>query len=163
MNFKIREMVMKDAQQIAEWKYDEPYSLYSMDGSQETIDEFMGGTYYSVYNENSALIGYFCYGETAQVPGGRINNLYGGDSTIDIGLGLRPDLTGKGIGLEFLNEGINFAASKFNPSCIRLTVATFNERAIKVYEKAGFIRGSVFVNVSPMGTREFMIMKKDII
>jgi RimJ/RimL family protein N-acetyltransferase len=162
MDFIIREMTMEDAIQIAQWKYGEPYSLYSMDGNREAIDEFIGGTYYSVHNEYDELIGYFCFGETAQVPGGRMNNLYGGDNIIDIGLGLRPDLTGKGIGLNFINSGIKFAINKFNSLTIRLTVATFNDRAIKVYERAGFTRGAVFINVSPSGEREFMIMKKKV-
>jgi RimJ/RimL family protein N-acetyltransferase len=162
MNFLIREMTMEDAIKIAQWKYGEPYSLYSMDGSKEAIDEFMGGTYYSVHNENNELIGYFCFGETAQVPGGRTNNLYGGERIIDIGLGLRPDLTGKGAGFNFINSGIKFAANKFSPAAIRLTVAAFNDRAIKVYERAGFIRGAVFINVSPSGEREFMLMKKEV-
>lgn len=163
MNFIINKMSLEDAFLIAQWKYDEPYSLYSMDGSKEAIDEFMGGTYYSVCNKDDELIGYFCFGETAQVPGGRVNNLYEGDRNIDIGLGLRPDLTGKGIGLNFINSGIEFAVNKFSPLTIRLTVATFNDRAIRVYERAGFIRNAVFINISPSGEREFMIMKKNVI
>lgn len=55
------------------------------------------------------------------------------DQTFDIGLGMRPDLTGKGKGFGFLEEGINFVKTTYKPERITLSVATFNERAIKVY------------------------------
>ncbi len=50
--------------------------------------------------ETSSAI--FCFGANAQVPGGRDANLYGGEDVIDIGLGMKPALTGKGIGKRIL-------------------------------------------------------------
>ena len=57
---------------------------------------------------------------------------------LEIGLGLRPDLTGRGLGLGFLLAGIDFGRRRFGLSRLILNVAAFNERAIKVYEEAGF-------------------------
>ena len=53
-------------------------------------------------------------------------------------LGLRPDLTSRGLGLEFVRAGIQLIRERFGPSRIVLDVAGFNERAAKVYERAGF-------------------------
>ena len=57
---------------------------------------------------------------------------------LDYGLGLRPDLVGRGLGLDFFRAGLEFARERYRPRLIRLHVAAFNERAIKVYERASF-------------------------
>ena len=57
---------------------------------------------------------------------------------LDYGLGLRPDLTGCGSGLEFFFAGLAFARDLYRPSRVFLHVAAFNQRACRVYERAGF-------------------------
>jgi [ribosomal protein S18]-alanine N-acetyltransferase len=59
-------------------------------------------------------------------------------SDLDYGLGLRPDLTGQGLGLEFFRAGLVFARERYQPQRVYLHVAAFNERARRVYERAGF-------------------------
>lgn len=161
MKMIVKDMELKDTREISAWTYEEPYSLYSMDDSQDTIEELMNGTYYTVFNDND-IIGYFCFGESAQIPGGRTKGLYNVENAMDIGLGLRPDLTGKGIGVEFVIKGIEFGINKYRPGKVRLTVAAFNKRAIRVYEKAGFLIESSFINKRNEEEREFIIMIKDL-
>ena len=57
---------------------------------------------------------------------------------LDYGLGLRPDLVGQGLGLDFFNAGLAFARERYEPRRVYLHVAEFNERARRVYERAGF-------------------------
>ena len=57
---------------------------------------------------------------------------------LDYGLALRPELTGQGLGLEFFGAGLAFAHERHRPERVRLHVAAFNERARRVYERAGF-------------------------
>ncbi|MBA4494935.1 GNAT family N-acetyltransferase [Paenactinomyces guangxiensis] len=149
---------MNDAIDISNWQYEDPYSFYNLDGSLESIDEIMNGTYYSVRNENNELMGFFCFGSSAQVPSGIEVGVYLGDNAVDIGLGLKPNLTGQGLGLSFLQSGLDFAKNKFKPRIIRLSVATFNQRAITVYTRAGFKLGTKFLH---KGT-EFAIMQYDV-
>jgi [ribosomal protein S18]-alanine N-acetyltransferase len=108
MAYIIKEMNISDARQIAKWTYNNEYSIYSMEGNKEQIDELLDSSYYSVH-ENNDLIGYFCFGKSAQVPAGNSYGIYDDTEYIDIGLGLRPDLCGKGNGLEFIIEGMVFA------------------------------------------------------
>lgn len=161
MHMIVKDMELKYAREISLWKYDEPYSMYSMNGDWDTIEELMNGTYYSVFVDDN-LIGYFCYGESAKVPGGTIEGLYDSPHTLDIGLGLRPDLTGKGKGLEFVLKGIEFGVSRYKPEKVRLTVAQFNRRAIIVYQRAGFVKYACFVNKRNEEEREFIIMVKEL-
>jgi ribosomal-protein-alanine N-acetyltransferase len=75
-----------------------------------------------------------------------------------IGLGLRPDCTGKGLGQAFVEAGLEYAKQKFDPATFRLSVATFNRRAIRVYEKVGFKPDGVFMNETNDGQYEFLRM-----
>lgn len=149
----ITKMSLEEAHEVSTWKYDHPYSFYNSDGSAESIEEFMDGTYYAARNAADDLIGYYCFGENAQVPGGRKAGLYQ-ENFLDVGLGMKPSLTGQGKGLSFFQSGLAFAKANFQQDAFRLSVATFNKRAIAVYKNAGFETGEVFLNHDT----EFVIM-----
>ncbi|HDR6244533.1 TPA: GNAT family N-acetyltransferase [Bacillus cereus] len=151
----IHVLTKEEAMEINTWTYEEPYSLYSFSGEKEVIEELLDGTYYGCCDDQGDLIGYFCFGANAQVPGGRDANLYGGEDVIDIGLGMKPALTGKGIGKEFFQAGIAFATKEFNAKMFRLSVAIFNTRAITLYKNIGFKQGIIFLSRG----REFMLME----
>ncbi|HDR3344715.1 TPA: GNAT family N-acetyltransferase [Bacillus cereus] len=151
----IHVLTKEEAKKINTWTYEEPYSLYSFSGEKEVIEELLDGTYYGCCDDQGDLIGYFCFGANAQVPGGRDANLYGGEDVIDIGLGMKPALTGKGIGKEFFQAGIAFATKEFNAKMFRLSVATFNTRAITLYKNIGFKQGIILLS----RRREFMLME----
>lgn len=152
MNFQI--MTMTDAKEIVNWKYPQEYSFYDFEDCPETFHELLDGTYYAVRDQENQLIGFFCFGRNAQVQEGHNQNLYSGDNVLDIGIGMKPELTGKGMGFSFLKAGIEFAKQHFKPDYFRLNVAAFNKRAIKVYSKMGFQKSALFVN---RGT-EFIVM-----
>ncbi len=82
------------------------------------------------------------------------------NNTIAIGLGLRPDLTSKGLGLSFVTAGLDFAVQQFNPSHLRLFVLPFNARAIQTYERAGFQKIGTCLQHHTTGDREFIEMRK---
>ncbi|MBO1623712.1 N-acetyltransferase [Bacillus cereus] len=154
----IHKLTGEEAKEINTWQYEEPYSLYNFSGSEETIEELLDGTYYGCCNEYGELIGYFCFGENAQVPGGRDAKLYIGEDTVDIGLGMKPHLTGQGMGKSFLKVGFQFALKAFQPKRIRLSVAAFNKRAITLYENVGFQKNVLFMSRG----REFLLMEYDL-
>ena len=103
------------------WRYDPPYDFYN--GEDEPVQN---PERFFVVRDGDELVGFYYFEDKQE--------------NVEIGLGLRPDLTGKGLGLEFFLEGVAFAHGRFPGRRVTLNVAAFNERAIMVYERAGFRR-----------------------
>lgn len=150
MQFKFKLMDENCARAIANWHYEGIYTFYDMDQDIEDMEELLNphswaDRYYAVVNESNELIGFFCF-EQEEI------------GAVTIGLGLGPDHTGKGLGQAFVEAGLEFAKEKFRPTVFRLSVATFNQRAIKIYEKVGFKSDRVFINETNGGQYEFLRM-----
>jgi RimJ/RimL family protein N-acetyltransferase len=99
--------------------------------------------FHAVLDMQEGLCGYCSFGEDGQVTGGDYTR-----NALDIGLGLRPDMTGKGYGSDFLVEIMSYARDIFEFETFRLTVAVFNERAISLYRGLGFKAVSEFTDPS---------------
>lgn len=82
------------------------------------------------------IVGHVSYGTDGQI--GTLEQYIYSDEYLDIGIGLRPDLCGKGLGASFVRLCMDFAREKYGQEKFRLSVAAFNERAVKVYKKLGF-------------------------
>ncbi|SFS41142.1 GNAT family protein [Paenibacillus sp. 453mf] len=158
-SFRYYLMTEEYAASIAGWTYEESYSFYNMDGTEETISELMNGEYYYVLNSDNELFGFICTGESARVSGGYEVGIYNDDKCVDLGLGLTPSRTGMGNGANFVVSSIKFITEEYQISNIQLVVAAFNERAIKVYERVGFAESQWFK--SRVGDEEvdFVAMK----
>jgi ribosomal-protein-alanine N-acetyltransferase len=151
LHFTFKPMNEQDARAIAQWHYQDPYNFYDADQDPDDLAELLDPQswqeiYHSVLDENDELLGFFTF------------NKHG--NTVEIGLGLRPDLTGKGVGLEFVQAGLAFAQNKYASTNFRLRVATFNKRAIRVYEKAGFHPVRVYMQTTNGGEYEFLEMTR---
>lgn len=153
MEFSIRTMKPEDVSVIVKWHYPEPYSFYDMTADEDDLREFLDfenwkkDSKYAVYDGIDNLVGFFSFDDD--------------NGIVDIGLGLRPDVTGNGLGAEFVQAGLSFAREKFRPNQFRLAVATCNQRAIKVYERVGFSPIRKFMNNTNGGTYEFLEMVAD--
>ena len=159
MHITIGPMTEEAARAILAWRYEDIYTFYNahLQDLHDGLQEMLNGSYYAATDEQSALIGYFCFGVHAQVPGGHLYGLYA-DDALDIGLGMKPDLTGRGLGREFLTAGLDFARQRFAPATFRLSVAAFNQRAIRLYEKVGFQAVTTFVSPTRNGDASFLLM-----
>ena len=151
MQFRFEPMNESYAHAIANWHYPGRYAFYDMDQDREDLEELLDphswtGKYCAVVNERGELIGFFCFEKE--------------DEAVVIGLGLRPDRTGEGLGQAFVEAGLEYAKIKFDPATFRLKVATFNQRAIRVYEKVGFKPDGVFMNETNGGQFEFLRMER---
>ena len=147
----------EDARLFARWHYEPPYSFYDHP-DPEDIRGFMEpeNHYYSIRDESGELVGFCCYGIDARVPGGD----YSEASLLDVGLGMRPDLTGRGLGANLLAAILGFGKVTFPSEGFRLTVASFNQRAIRVYESAGFRASQRFTSLGLRPGIEFVVMTR---
>jgi ribosomal-protein-alanine N-acetyltransferase len=144
----------KYAHEIAfDWKYSDIYSFYDMTADEEDLQEFLhqdnwNDEYFAVVNEENQLVGFYSFSFD--------------DGIMWIGFGLKPELTGMGIGKEFVIAGINFGVENFNyrDNYIMLGVALFNKRAIKLYENIGFVILEQYLQKTNGGEYEFVKMKK---
>lgn len=153
MDFQFVRMTQSDAEQIALWHYDGEFSFYDMENDPEDLQELLSpgeraDSYWSAYSDG-ALTGFVCIQSTG--------------STAEIGLGLRPDLTGKGLGSSFLQAIQQFAQCLFPAvSVLSLAVAAFNLRAQTVYERAGFLVCGQETVKTNGGQYPFVRMKKQL-
>ncbi|MBP3041537.1 GNAT family N-acetyltransferase [Bacillaceae bacterium Marseille-Q3522] len=150
---------MSNQRAISRWTYEEPYEFYNMDDSVETITELLNGEYFSVLDEKQKIIGFFCFGSSAQVP--KDEYKYSADYT-DIGIGMKPDLCGIGLGASFFQTSLQYLKDHFGKKQFRLTVADFNKRAIRLYEKAGFVKQVSFIKHSDDRNILFQTMTIDV-
>ena len=120
------------AADVVTWSYDEPYACYDMTGADPEFLTDPANGFFALVDESS-LIGFRSFGPDGQVPGGS----YDGEA-LDTGGGLRPELTGQGLGRLAIATGLAFGREHFSPSAFRVTVASFNVRARRVVESLGF-------------------------
>jgi ribosomal-protein-alanine N-acetyltransferase len=73
---------------------------------------------------------------------------------------MRPDLTGRGLGEEFVHAGLRFARETYSPPAFRLTVAAFIRRAIRVYERVGFETVGTFGSDTRGTEKEWLLMRR---
>lgn len=149
--YLFRQMDAADAHEISSWRYEPPYDFYDATADPSDLAELLDperreGVYFSALEEGH-LVGFFQFERE--------------DDTVDVGLGLRPDLTGTGLGVEFVQAGLEFARGRFSPGRFTLSVATFNKRAISVYERAGFRRGEIFTHETNGEEYEFLRMERE--
>jgi len=153
MHFNFLPMNETHAQAIAAWHYEGIYSFYDMRQDPEDLAELLDPSnwkdkYFAVLDENSTLAGFFSFDKE--------------EDALVIGLGLCPDCTGRGLGQAFMEAGLAFAVQRFGPTAFRLSVAAFNRRAIRLYEKVGFKPDGTFMNETNGGQYEFLRMVKEV-
>jgi ribosomal-protein-alanine N-acetyltransferase len=154
----ILKMNKEYAKEICSWKYTSPYTVYNIQSSEEGISELLSGSYYAAVDENNELVGFYCFGECARVPSGKDSGVYKDEAIVDIGIGLRPDLCGKGNGLEFLRKCTVLGENLYLCKNFRITVSKFNKRAIAVYKKFGFREQTAFRSTAKDTDDAFIVM-----
>ena len=148
----MRQMDDADAREISVWRYEPPYDFYNGDADPADLAELLDpkrrkDVYFSVLDDGDRLVGFFQFENEVK--------------SVDVVPGLRPDLPGRGLGVEFVLAGLAFARERFAPGRFTVSVATFNARAIRIYDRAGFRRGEVYTHETNGGEYEFPRMERE--
>jgi ribosomal-protein-alanine N-acetyltransferase len=128
------------------WKYGAEYAIHDYSNEADHILDSKSWEkgLFAVLNEDGELVGeltteffdenddYIEYDDFSD------EKLRGAEMWI--GFGLKPELTGRGLGTGFVSACIEYAMKRHNyrGEYVRLGVPAFNERAITVYERVGF-------------------------
>ena len=125
---KIEEWTEAHADQVATWSYEPPYDFYDLASDPADAaamrDPARAEHLRAVLGENGLLDAFWYFDRHGDV--------------VEVGIGLRPDLTGRGLGRSFLSAQLEYAAGRWQPASFRLFVAAWNARAIGLYERVGF-------------------------
>jgi ribosomal-protein-alanine N-acetyltransferase len=141
-------------QELCTWKYPPPYELYNwvpwetmLQEQSEFADPLIRAEQYrAVVDENGLLSGFVQFFPIVGVT--------------RLGLGLRPDLCGKGsgIGTRFVQLLVQEAKRQAPQQEIDLEVLVWNERAIHTYQRAGFTITDTYDKWTPKGMSAFHCM-----
>lgn len=163
-SFIFRPMTVAAARQIVRWQYPPPYDVYNL--VLETDDWATRAAavsylcdpdyrFYTMLLPGDDLAGFCSFSDDGQVDGGDYSQ-----PALDIGMGVRPDLTGQGWGVCFAEAAAVFAQQTFRPRRLRVTIAAFNQRAQRVWRKLGFVPAQRFVVADE--ERPFIIFVRDL-
>lgn len=143
-----------NGQELCNWKYPPPYELYNwplwetmlQDQSEFADPQIRAEQYRAVVDEDGLLSGFVQFFPIVGVT--------------RLGLGLRPDLCGKGsgIGTQFVQLLALEAQRQAPHQEIDLEVLVWNERAIRTYQRAGFTITDTYERWTPTGIADFHCM-----
>lgn len=134
---------------IARWKYPGEYAIYNSLSYEEQKKRGFGfanpeNHLYSFY-DGKELVGFI--------------NLNGEDPEVFFGIGVNPDCCGKGYGQQMTRMAWEISQTLFPGKPMYLEVRTWNKRAVRCYEKAGFrIVGEPIQQTTSIGEGAFYHM-----
>lgn len=157
-HFTYRPVDEVSAREFLQWKYDPPYELYNYSPVNFESDLAYhldpDNNIFSIYKDEE-LVGYCSFGQDARVRGGDYSV-----QALDIGLMIKPSLTGQGLGSDYVKNIIHYAIREFQASKLRVTILESNLRAQRVWEKNGFHKTSSFRRATDQ--LRFVILIKDV-
>jgi ribosomal-protein-alanine N-acetyltransferase len=151
--FELVPMTPAFAERVDGWRYDPPYDFYDLRADPDDREAFLdpdgwAHTRAVLDAPEGSLVGFFQFDPK---PG-----------ALEVGLGMAPAETGRGRGREFVETGLRYARERYAPEQFVLSVATFNERAIAVYEGCGFERVETFTQATNGDEYAFVRMRRPV-
>ena len=128
---RVRPLGRRDAEAIAAWRYQEPWSVYNPRLGDEPLSSAAG--YHAVVDGEGTLVGFVCIGQEARVPG-----LPAADGITDIGVGMHPDLVGQGLGRAFGAAAVDHVRHVCGDGPLRVVVQSWNQRSLRLARRLGF-------------------------
>ena len=151
-SYRVRDLTDDDLAAIEGWRYEGPWAVYDSDGR---LDPHLG--YWAVEGADGRLAGFGCLGADARVPG-----LADADGVVDVGVGMRPDLVGRGTGSRFASAFLDFAAGRVAAERFRVVVKDWNGRSLRLVERLGFVRTGTHRVERDGGAETYVVLERPV-
>jgi ribosomal-protein-alanine N-acetyltransferase len=123
-----------EAAQAAGWHHPPPFDVYDSADAGVLLRRGPDGEgYYPAVDDAGMLVAFAVIGAEARVLGQEP-----ADGVVDVGMGVRPDVTGRGLGGALVVQVLALAAEVTGATAARAAVAAFNERSLALCRSAGF-------------------------
>jgi ribosomal-protein-alanine N-acetyltransferase len=124
----VRALSIDDGMDIAMWRYPGAWAVYD---ALEAPQPDQG--YWAVCDAGDRLVGFCCLGDAARPVG-----LEATPGVLDVAIGMRPELTGRGWGSELGRVAVAYASQVSDGRRIRCAVRDWNVRGLDTARAAGF-------------------------
>ena len=126
--FRVRQLTIEDGLDLASWSRP---GAWHIEDALEAPEPDEG--YWAVVDGHDTLLGFCCVGAAARVPGAPQD-----DYVIDVAIGIRPQLAGRGWSSELGRAAVRYASSVALDRRLRTTVPEWNEVGRYAARQAGF-------------------------
>ncbi|MBB3113796.1 RimJ/RimL family protein N-acetyltransferase [Paenibacillus phyllosphaerae] len=146
VSYHIAPLTAAHAESLCSWRYEPPYDFYrwlsweeiQAQGREFGDPDIRRDQYAAALDEHGQLVGFAQFFPLLGVT--------------RLGLGLRPDLCGQGSGIALVRVVVAEALRRSPSHEIDLEVHSWNRRAIRVYERAGFAITDTYELPAPGGS-----------
>jgi len=144
VTFRFEPLTETEAREIINWRYPAPYDFYDLgEADPDVVLQNLfnpNSPHFAIATDEVDFLGFCVAGPEAQVPGGDYS-----EPALDIGIGLRPEETGRGLGKLVLTEFLASLLATYPPNRFRATIADFNLRSQRTFLGLGFLETSRFL------------------
>lgn len=134
MTYRVRPLTPEQGEAMAGWAYPGPWAVYDVTGPVDPAEGFWAVVDETDdVDETEDVVGFACFGVEARVPG-----LEARPGVLDVGVGMRPDLTGQGRGREFASAVLAHGWEVPGTVRLRAVVQEWNARGRALLVGLGF-------------------------
>ena len=146
--FHVRQLTIEDGLTLAASPQPAAWQVY------DALEPFPPDEgYWAVADSKDALLGFCCLGEPARAPGET-----GHPAVLDIAIGIRSDLSGRGLGVDLGRAAVAYARSVALDRRLRTTVPEWNAVGLHVAEHSGFVRSGTLA----LGGHRYIVLEQDV-
>lgn len=144
-------LTQAEKQDICAWRYEGAYAVCNLPPYETMLSQRRG------FCDPHREANYAAWCQEGQLVGS--TNLPEEEQAVFIGIGVKPEFCGQDFGHRILKEAYALTKRLHPGKPLYLEVRTWNKRAVRCYEKAGFqIDGAPFRQVTGMGEGTFYRM-----
>lgn len=146
MTYVVQPLTPEQGEAMAAWAYPGPWAVYDVTGPVDPAEGF-----WAVVDEDGEVVGFACFGVEARVPG-----LEQRPGVLDVGVGMRPDLTGHGRGREFATAVLDHGREVTGARRLRAVVQDWNARSRALLRGLGFAE----TGTHPVGAVTYVVYER---